>query len=59
MQHPVGAVVACWWPWMGRLDRLDLSGVLSCFLGGRMGRDSTFPNKRQKGEGFNVTKETP
>ena len=29
------------------------------FLGGGMGRESTFPNQRQKGEGFNVTKLPP
>lgn len=43
MQHPVGAVVACSWPWMGRMDQVGSVGVLS-FLGGGMGRDSTFPN---------------
>ena len=33
MQHPVGAVVPCSWPWMGPLDQLDLSSVLDLFLG--------------------------
>ena len=37
MQHPVGVVVACSWPWMGRMDQVGSVGVLGLFFGGRDG----------------------
>ena len=48
MQHPVGAVVACSWPWVEPLDQVGSVRCAEFFGGGWVGRDSTFPNMKNK-----------